>query len=293
MKLNANTKMVIGIIKYPVTILILALVLNKIDLGKVSDSITELKSGFLLILVLLSLVKIALQFINWNSFLKLNPENKLKHSEKLISFFVGITFRMISPGGMGIYGRMLYLPIRKRDSFLAITYEKFIQGWCIIFFASVASSLYFQELSLILKLILPLAALSLPFLLLFISPLKKKYYNYFRQYRLTLIPALAIQITTNLLTIYQYTIFLKNYTEFSFISALKTVPLVQAGNLVPLTISGLGVREYLAVQVYPSLGISAELAVSCSLIVFSLSNLLPAFMGIIIILFKRNFQDTK
>ena len=293
MKLSDKTKKIAGILKYPVTILILIIVLSKIDLGRVLGILSELKPGVLAALLVISLIKIFLQYLNWSLFLQLNPDSKLTFSQKITSFFVGFSFRMISPGGVGVYGRMLYLPIRKKDSFLSITYEKMIQSWCIIFFASLASSLYFSGLSLFLKFILPLAALSLPFILLIISPLKRKYYNYFRQYRLTLIPALAIQITTNLLTIFQYTIFLQNYTEFSFLSAFKSVPLVQAGNLIPITISGLGVREYLAVQVYPSLGISAELAVSCSLIVFCLSNLLPAFAGIIILLFKRNIQETK
>lgn len=293
MKLSDKAKRIAGVLKYPVTILILIIVLSKIDLGKVSGIVAELQPEFLITLVLISLFKIILQYTNWNLFLKLNPESRLTFRQKITSFFVGISFRMISPGGVGVYGRMLYLPIRKKDSFLAITYEKMIQSWCIIFLGSLASSLYFTELSLWLKILIPLSALSLPFIILLISPLKKKYYNYFRQYRLTLIPALVIQISTNLLTIFQYTIFLSNYTDFRFLDALKSVPLVQAGNLVPITISGLGIREYLAVQVYPGLGISAELAVSCSLIVFSLSNLLPAFTGIIFLLFKRNIEETK
>ena len=293
MKLSEKTKKIAGILKYPVTILILIIVLSKIDLGKVSGIVTELKPGFLSALVIISLLKIFLQYTNWSMFLKLNPESRLTFSQKITSFFVGISFRMISPGGVGVYGRMLYLPIGKKDSFLAITYEKMIQGWCIIFLGSLASSLYFTELSFWFKFIIPLLALSLPFIILLIFPLKKKYYSYFQQYRLTLIPALVIQIATNLLTIFQYMIFLSNYTEFRFLDAFKSVPLVQAGNLLPITISGLGIREYLAVQVYPGLGISAELAVSCSLIVFSLSNLLPAFAGIIFLLFKRNIEKTK
>ena len=293
MKLSDKAKRIGGILKYPITILILIIVLSKIDLGKVLGILSELKPGVLVALVFISLLKIFLQYSNWCLFLKLNPDSGLTFSEKVTSFFVGISFRMMSPGGVGVYGRMLYLPIRKRDSFLAITYEKMIQGWCIIFLGSLASSLYFIELSLWLKFLIPLSALSLPFIILLISPLKKKYYSYFQHYRLTLIPALLIQIFINLLTIFQYRIFLSNYTAFRCLDAFKSVPLVQAGNLLPITISGLGVREYLAVQVYPSLGISAEQAVSCSLIVFSLSNLFPAFAGIIILLFKRNIQETK
>jgi len=293
MKLSDKQKKVLGVIKYPLTIIILAIVLSKIDLSQLSGILRELNPGFLLLLVIISLVKIFLQFTNWSIFLKLIPGGKLKLSERLTSFFVGISFRMISPGGVGVYGRMLYLSVRKKDSFLSITYEKFIQSWCIIFFASLASGLYFSEMPVIFKYALPLVSVSLPFLLLVKSPLKTKYYHYFQQYKASLIPALLLQITVNLLTIVQYKVFFLNYTEFSLMSAMKSVPLVQAGNLLPVTISGLGIREYLAVNVYPSLGISKELAVSCALTVFCLSNLLPAVIGLIILLFKPDIQGTK
>ncbi|MCF7912578.1 MAG: flippase-like domain-containing protein [Candidatus Cloacimonetes bacterium] len=293
MKRSAKWKKILGIIKYPLTIAILVIVLSRIELHQVSVILSELKPGFLVVLVCISLLKIFLQFTNWNIFLKLIPGVRLKFRERITSFFAGISFRIISPGGVGVYGRMLYLSAGKKDSFLAITYEKFIQTWCIIFFASIASSLYFIKLALILKIILPVVALSLPFLLLFKSPINEKYYHYFQQYRASLIPALLLQVTINLLTIVQYEVFFLNYTRFSLLSAIKSVPLVQAGNLLPVTISGLGIREYLAVSVYPSLGISKELAVSCALTIFILSNLLPALVGLFILLFKSDILESK
>jgi glycosyltransferase 2 family protein len=293
MKLSDKHKKILGILKYPLTIIILVIVLRTIDLSQLSGILRNLKPGFLFALLFISIVKIFLQFTNWSIFLKLIPGVRLKLSERITSFFVGISFRMISPGGVGVYGRMLYLSVRKKDSFLSITYEKFVQSWCTIFFASVASSLYFGEMPVIFKYALPLVSLALPFLLLVRSPLKTKYYQYFQQYKTNLIPALLLQVTINLLTIVQYKVFFLNYTEFSIMSAIKSVPLIQAGNLIPITISGLGIREYLAMNVYPSMGISKELAVSCALTIFCLSNLLPAVIGLFILLFKSDIQDTK
>ncbi len=293
MELNAKLKRYLGIIKFPLTIIILLIVLLKIDFLKISDIISDLKLVTVIILLTISLIKIILQYLNWNLFLKLIQEVRIRPVEKITSFFVGLTFRMIAPGGIGVYGRMFYLSARKKDSFLSITYEKMIQAWCIIFFASIASALYFHSLPSILKIILPVITLMLPFLILIFSPGRKKYYIYFQKYRQTLIPALLIQITINTLTIIQYDLFFKNYLDFKFITALQSVPLVQFANLIPITISGLGIREYIAMNIYPALGVNQELAIACSLIVFSFSNIIPAIIGVFFVLFKHRFLTRK
>ena len=287
MEINAKMRKFLGILKYPLTVIILLIVLSRIDFLRISEIISDLRIFTVTLLLIISFTKIFLQFINWNLFLKLIQEARIKRLEKIISFFVGIIFRMISPGGVGVYGRMFFLSARKKDTFLSITYEKLIQAWCIIFFASLASALYFDNLAPFWKILLPVITLIFPFLLLIFSRSKEKYYVYFQKYRQTLVPALLIQITINSLTIIQYYVFFQNYLDFSFSTALKSVPLVQFANLIPITISGLGIREYFAMSIYPALGVNQELAIACSLIVFSFSNILPAFIGILFLQFKN------
>jgi glycosyltransferase 2 family protein len=294
MKIDERLNKILRIMKYPLTLAILYLVLRKIDLSRINEIIKNLEVSIILILLLVSFMKIGLQYVNWNTFLRLIPDLKMKNKDKILSFFAGITFRMLSPGGVGVYGRMFFIPSRRRDSFVSITYEKFIQSWCLIFFASIAAGLYFENLALYLKLLLPVLALCLPFVLFTISPDKKIFQQYLHKYRQTLMPVLLIQIMINTLTIFQYYIFFNSFLYFSFYNAVKSVPLVQFANLIPVTVSGLGIREYLAIKIYPTIEISQEIAVACSLFIFFLSNILPAITGIFLLIFvKISKRDSK
>lgn len=292
MKKKNNVKRWIGMIKYPVTILILILILRKIDIDSLSVIITQLPVNSLIILFILSLVKIYLQYNNWKTFLNLITESKIKESTMLLSFFAGISFRMVSPGGVGVYGRMFLLPAAKRQSFWVITYEKFIQTWCIIILGAVGGALYFEDLPFIWKILVIGIILILPILLPHLISRENKYRKYAGRYINTLVPVTFWQIVINFITIIQYYLFFSNYIEFSLRKAISSVPLVQISNLIPVTISGLGLREYFAIRVYEPLGISGELAISCSLSIFVLSNLLPAMVGVILLLIsniqKRN-----
>ena len=277
----------IGITKYPITLLILYMVLKRINFKEVSVIVSQISLPILILIISLSLIKIILQYLNWESFLKVVPDIHLSGYEKLSSFFIGTTLRIVSPGGVGVYGRIFYLSSRKRDSAISITYEKLVQSWCLIFFGSIACALYFNEYNLWIRIILPPIILLLPFAILLFSSHTGKYYKYMTSYRKSIVHTLSLQVGISLITIIQYLYFLNSFADFGIIDAIKSVPLVQFANLIPITVSGLGLREYFAITIYPSMGINQELAVACSLAIFTFSNFLPALVGLPFLLLNK------
>jgi len=273
---------IFGILKYPFTAALLYLVFSHIDFATVTAIIKTLDTKMVAILILISLVKIVLQYNNWRLYLKLFPGIDVSHGQSLLAFLAGTTFKLITPGGVGVYGRMLMLNMRKRDSFLAISYEKIVQSWGMLFWGVIAAAITFSNVNVILRLIVPAVFLTLP-LLLFVIPRPSKFIP---DTRIPALPPFILQAFIYILTIFQYYLFIKSFTDFSLLKAFGSVPLVQLANTIPITVSGLGLREHFAILVYPPIGVSKELAISCSLFVFMISNVAPAILGVILMLLK-------
>ncbi len=62
-------------------------------------------------------------------------------------------------------------------------------------------------------------------------------------------------------------------------AAVIAFPLIQLADGFALTVGGVGVREWLSVQILPVCGIAPEAAVAAVFLQFALSNLLPALPG--------------
>lgn len=61
--------------------------------------------------------------------------------------------------------------------------------------------------------------------------------------------------------------------------AVLCFPLIQLADGFPLTVGGVGVREWLSMQVLPTYGILPEAAVAAVFLQFIISNLLPGVVG--------------
>ena len=68
---------------------------------------------------------------------------------------------------------------------------------------------------------------------------------------------------------------------------LVTVPLIMIANIIPITVSGLGIRETFALEVLGNFGIEPELAVGTSLTVFFINTVLPALIGLYFLVTKK------
>lgn len=270
-------------LKLPLSLLLLYLVFIKTDLRSLGMIFSAMDFDLLVTLLLLSIVKIILQFFNWHMFLHSFQGNRIPLKESIIAFFSGTSLRIVTPGGFGVYGRVMMLNTHKKHSFLAISYEKVIQSWAILLYAALALFLKFSSTAF---LFLFLLFILFPIILLFM-PKTSKAGSFLPINKLSIIPNTVIQSLINFITIFQYFIFIGSFACFTFKSALMTVPIVQFANMIPITFSGLGLREQIAISIYPPLGVTEELAVSCSIFIFAISNLIPALTGIVFLIMHK------
>jgi len=86
----------------------------------------------------------------------------------------------------------------------------------------------------------------------------------------------------------QYYFIILCFTDLEWLTAVKTIPLIYAINLVmPITIGDLGVKEMASVKLLGPFGIAGGAAVSASLTQNALTFLIPSLAGGIVLIMNR------
>ncbi len=95
----------------------------------------------------------------------------------------------------------------------------------------------------------------------------------------TLWKGLGLGVVTNLIRFAQLYVILVALGTVPNAAALIFFPLVGLADGFPLTVGGLGVREWVSVQILPACGIAPEAAVAAVILAFALTTLLPGVVG--------------
>ncbi|MDD4309934.1 MAG: lysylphosphatidylglycerol synthase domain-containing protein, partial [Candidatus Cloacimonetes bacterium] len=90
---------------------------------------------------------------------------------------------------------------------------------------------------------------------------------------------MSLQIANTLITYLQYWLILNLFIPITWLNACIRMGLTQFSNSIPITIAGLGLRESFAIHFLRSTGINAEQAVSATLSLFLIQDVLPALVG--------------
>lgn len=281
--------------KIIVSMAILYFLSRKLDFESILETYIRFSRSVLLIIVLTAVLKLIIEIFNWALYLRLNPAYRGKLPEILRSHLIGHAFRFLIPGGHATLGKIYFVQNDKISGAIAVFIEKFYQTWVYFLFAAFSAVFFFPKFSLFPKLMLFFIITWLPVLLYFTKIFIKKstYKPYYRKY-LKIIPLVSgLQILYMMITVFQYYLLLNNIQRINFFASLQAVSLLQFANVIPITYSGLGLRESFAVKTLPVFGISAELAVATSLVVFLINSVVPALSGVFILTFtSKNNQES-
>ncbi len=91
---------------------------------------------------------------------------------------------------------------------------------------------------------------------------------------------LVLQVANSLLTYLQYWLILNSFLPISRWETWLRMALTQFSNTIPITVGGLGLREGFAIHFLKGAGFTAEQAVSATLSLFIIQDILPALLGI-------------
>lgn len=267
------------VLKIIFSLALLYFIFNKISVKDTFDHLLLLPLWVIIMLILSSYLKFFIQMKNWKSLMKIDPNVNLQSGDVFKTHTLGLLFKLVIPGGQGSFGKMFYLKqISKKSAFFIIALEKMLQTWIVFVAGAIACAYYFKSLQIIF-----LGLFILSFLFPFFVPLifkKASSERKWKRYKSALIPLLMSQIVYLFLTFYQYYAILSLFSELNIFDMAMKVSLVLFATLIPISYSGLGIRESASVYLFAQSGINAETAVACSLIIFFFNSVIPALPGI-------------
>ena len=105
-------------------------------------------------------------------------------------------------------------------------------------------------------------------------------------YKKVLLSSVGLILLFQLSTIASVFLIFKAYgIDLPFYTHISLYPIISILSLIPITISGFGIREGFFVYFYSLLGVSPEVAVSVSLMNYVVLTIVPALFGAVIYLF--------
>lgn len=293
MKLSKSSKTFILILKFIITALILYFIFKKIDFQVLLRDFFSIKIWILLVIIITTVVKLFIQAYNWGKYLKLNSDYMPKKYEVLKSYFVGLALRFLGPGGIGVVGKIYFVNNKKKATLASIGVERIFLTWKNLFFAAIAAIFYFSNVNLVIKLVVLIAVIFLPYIIYLFSFFTKNenIQSYLINYLRKVPEIMLAQIIFVLITFSQYFILMRNFVDISFFKIMISVPLIHISHIIPLSFNGFGLRETFAIEVFSKYGISPELAVTATFLIFFFNSVIPAMIGLYYIFRIKHHKD--
>lgn len=236
--------------------------------------------ALVLLLILLTFLRHLLQIINWSSALKINPSFVVDKAQIFRSYMIGLPLRFAMPGGHAAMGKIFFIRNSSRSaSFWSTALERSYMSWGTWTLAAIAALLYYPNLNRVLGVGILLLCLLLP-LFVYLILGSNKNWRYLQAPFAKLAPRMmSVQIAANCVTYLQYWLILNSFVPLAWWQSTIRMALTQFSNSIPITFAGLGLRESFAIHFLKTAGISAEQAVSATLSLFIIQDVLTAVMG--------------
>ena len=298
------------IFKIVATVLLFSFVLLKLNIYTVYD--VMIKSNIFLILTSIFFVPVLylIRVMKWDALLRSAGihENFFKLFRIML---IGIFYGMITPGKAGEVARAYYLDSDKSVTIPTIIWDRVIDFFVLIILCLLSILFLFKDNNLYI------AAVLLFFIFIVLSAVflnKKLIYYLLGLMKLNLNSSTKFIDTIHtiksdfrllsklfILSIMYYSIniilavmILKALSnEANPYIAFTWLIIVLIGN-IPITISGLGLREYIAIISFKALGENAEIGFSFSTLLFLMITLFPGLIGYLFVLKTgHEKKDTK
>ncbi len=274
-------------LKYLIGLSLLGWILWRFDYRKILSTVAHFSVMELSAVLLISVLSLSLQYKRWR-YLIGSHSTDFNHSDLIPAFFSGFAFRLLIPGGHAEITKIFLLPGKKSGKVVAFGIEKYFEAYfklTLIFFALPAVLPQFGTWLYTLGVLVAALFFFLPvlFRLKFFHRLKEKEVDYKRVFRVVLLYSGSLFWTL----VAQYFILLNAVQPLPLKTVVETVIFIWGAGLIPISVSGLGVRENLAAYFLALYMFPASAAVGVSLFIFFINVILPALVGVGYIIRRR------
>jgi len=282
------------IIKLGLTILLFGILLTQADISEIKNIIFSIEFIYLILALLVVPILYIIRTYKWK--ILLNSIGMKKLLSNLIQvLLIGVFYGLITPGKIGEFARVYHLSEKKSETIPTVLMEKITDIFVLIILSSISVVIFYNNIQSFTRSMLII-------IILFISGMwlltrKKFILESTRLFRIdnndsdiyinklsslvhdknTLAKAAALSAVYYLIAyVLGYFLLLSLNIDTSMIIALPIIILM--GN-IPITISGLGLRESVSAICFILLGDSGINGVSFSILLFSIMILLPGIVG--------------
>lgn len=280
--------MLFYLVKLGLSLLILWLIFRKVDLAEVITELSRVPVPVVLLVFAITLMRQYLQYQNWRHALRLNPWFSAEEKQISRSYLIGIPLRFLLPGGHGSFAKVFFIDnSSKTASIAAVASEKLAQTWAILLFAAGSAFWIFPQWNLALKLLALIVIALLPLILGAIVKWHRDLAVLSGGYRTNIPRMLVIQVAAVLLTMLQYYLLLNTMSAISFGETTLRMSIVQFSDTIPVTISGLGLRESFAMHFLETAGYAGGKAITATLALFFIQDVLTCIPGLGLLLMRK------
>lgn len=289
-------------IKLCLTIILLIVLFTKVNLPDVIEILSSLQVTYYIIALVFVPILYIIRTFRWKILLE-----SIEIRDSFINLYkvliIGVFYGLITPGKVGELGRAYHLSGKKTKIIPTIIIEKITDIFALILLSIVTIHLFFNNYSWFKLLILVfifilifgiwlLSSRRITYLLVKPLRIQKENVDKFVGSFLKIIQNKNIMFKTFILAFGYY---LVNYIAAIFLlasldidpSVVIVLPLVILMGNIPLTISGLGLRESVGAVCFIVLGQSGAYGVSFSALFFITVTLLPGFVGYFLTISER------
>jgi len=277
------------LIKLLIGVLLVIWILSQVDQKKFIDYFQHLGVKEFIYVCILGLFSLCIQYIRWK-FLVNSYGSEIEPKDLFPSFLAGFTLRLMIPGGHAEWSKAFLMSGRKKGKIVAVGMEKILPAIYKLIMIGLVLPISFPQYKF-----LGIGLVVGTILIYFISLRLKIIQNLLEKKVSThyLFFITSLQSTgIFLLSTAQYYILLNQDYVFSFLNSMHANVYLWAAGIFPVSISGLGIREGLAIYFFRMGGVSSADAVATSLYLFTLNTVLPALIGIYYLYNKKQNLKT-
>lgn len=303
-KINERTRKVfIFIFKLLTTLIILSIVFTKIDLGKIVNIFLSLNFLIIIPFIAISILVLAIMTLKWKIFLKKYSNIKFK---KLLPIYWASDF--VNLFGLGGVGGETYKTIsfknKKQALFSSLSDKFFSIGWSVVLIIAMFLSYILFQTNLLFFSCGILFYFLLSFFFILILIISKDFLLKF--IKIKLIRKVLLEIPHNkkdlffhsfLNLFFNFLIFIKFLILFNFVGLsipylemFIFIPLLRIALLLPISIQGFGVREFMFLQFSKITSLNLEKLIAISFLIYLL-GLIYEIVGIIPFLILKKKQN--
>jgi len=274
---------------------LIVVILMRVDVGSILRAICSLDMRVLWAIPL-TVVMYVIRAIKWRWLLQSRDIN-VSVLKSLSLILIGVFYGTVTPGKVGELARAFHFR-HKREAVLSTTIvDKMLDVFTLVLFCIVPAAVFFGRFALLatgaFALLVCIGMFAAPRLLrrIRIRGLAgfSDMVDLHKYPPETIVFAFLASVIYYIVTMVSAIIVVRSL-GLEWLTGLLVPVVVLLGN-VPLTISGIGLREYVSLHAFQMVGQDAVLGVSFSVVIFAFNTLLPGILGFFVSLFIRPEKD--